>query len=146
MRYVLMFWLFALLNSPSAKTQVLPSSNGSCTVAASGVEGCHWMSGVNLRGVTTSKQSDLANDSRSALFVTRFILAPGAPLDSQSIVGGVVLILGKNNGEVINEKETPPRHINVYDGSVMLMPKEEPYLLRNIGKENVDLLVIEVRK
>lgn len=38
------------------------------------------------------------------------------------------------------------RHINVYDGSVILMPKEEPYLLRNIGKENVDLLVIEVRK
>jgi mannose-6-phosphate isomerase-like protein (cupin superfamily) len=67
-------------------------------------------------------------------------------LDSQSIVGGVVLIVGKNNGEVINEKETPPSHISVYDGSVMLMPKEEPYLLRNIGKEKVELLVIEVRK
>jgi hypothetical protein len=27
-----------------------------------------------------------------------------------------------------------------------LMPKEEPYLLRNTGKENLDLLVIEIRK
>jgi len=26
------------------------------------------------------------------------------------------------------------------------MPKEEPYLLRNIGKENLELLMIEVRK
>jgi len=26
------------------------------------------------------------------------------------------------------------------------MPKEEPYLLRNTGKENLELLVIEVTK
>jgi hypothetical protein len=146
MRYVLMFCLFALPSGHSAKAQVLPTSSGSCTVAASRLEGCDWWSGLGRRKVTTSKPSDLASDSRSALFVTRFILAPGAPLDSQSIVGGVVLIVGKNNGEVINEKETPPSHISVYDGSVMLMPKEEPYLLRNIGKEKVELLVIEVRK
>jgi hypothetical protein len=54
--------------------------------------------------------------------------------------------VGRNNGEVINEKKSPPSHINVFDGLVMLMPKEEPYLMRNIGKENVELLVIEVRK
>ena len=143
MRYVLMFFLFALLNGLSAEAQVLPTSNGSCTVAASGLEGCNWMSGVPI--VTTTKPTDLAN-AHSALFVTRFILTPGAPLDSQSIVDGVVLIVGKNKGEVINEKKTPPSHINIYDGSVMLMPKEEPYLLRNIGKENVELLLIEVRK
>ena len=134
MRYVLMFCLFVLLSGPSAKAQVLPTSNGTCTVAPSGQEGCGWWSGVK------------ANDSRSALFVTRYILAPGAPLDSQSIVGGVVVIVGKSNGELINEKKSPPSHINVYDGSVMLMPKEEPYFLRNIGKAKVALLLIEVRK
>jgi len=79
-------------------------------------------------------------------FVTLFRLAPGAPLDSQAIVGGEVLIVGRNSGEIINEKESPPSQINVYDGSVMLMPKKSPYLLRNIGKESVELLVIEVRK
>ena len=104
------------------------------------------MSGVSLRKATTNNATDLADHSRSTLFVTRFILTPGAPLDSQTIVGGEVLIVGRNNGEVINEKKSPPSHITVHDGSVMLMPKEEPYLLRNVGKENLELLVIEVRK
>jgi mannose-6-phosphate isomerase-like protein (cupin superfamily) len=146
MRYVPMFSLFALLSGLTAMAQVLPTSSGSCSIAASGLQGCNWMSGVSLRKATASKTTDLADNSRSALFVTRFILAPGAPLDSRTIVGGEVLIVGRNNGEVINEKKSPPSHINVYDGSVMLMPKEEPYLLRNIGKESVELLVIEVRK
>jgi hypothetical protein len=145
MRYVLMFCLFVLLSGPSAKAQVLPTSSGSCTVSASGLEGCNWWAGLGSRKVTTTKPTDLASDSRS-VFVTLYILAPGAPLDSQSIVGGEVLIVGKNSGEVVNEKKTPPSHIGVYDGLVMLMPREEPYLLRNIGKEKVELLVIEVRK
>jgi len=87
----------------------------------------------------------LPDDYRSALFVTKFRLAPGASLDSQTIVGGEVLIVGRNDGEVINEKKSPPSNINIFDGSVMLMPNE-PYLLRNIGKASLELLVIEVRK
>jgi mannose-6-phosphate isomerase-like protein (cupin superfamily) len=51
-----------------------------------------------------------------------------------------------NNGEFVNEKKSPPSHVNVSSGSVILMPKEEPYLLRNVGKESLELLVIEVRK
>ena len=146
MRYVMLFCLFAFLSGHPAKAQVWPTSSGSCTVAPSGQEGCDWWAGLGSRKVTTTKPPDLASDSRSALFVTLYILAPGASLDSQSIVGGEVLIVEKNNGEVINEKKTPPSHIGVYDGSVMLMPREEPYLLRNIGREKVELLVIEVRK
>jgi len=146
MRYVPMFCLFALLSALSATAQVLPTSSGSCRVAASGWHGCNWMSGVSLPEATTSKTPGVANNSRSSLFVTRFILAPGAPLDSQTIVGGEVLIVGRNDGEIINEKKSPPSRINVYDGSVMLMSKEEPYLLRNIGTESLELLVIEVRK
>jgi len=130
MRYVPMFSLFALLSALTARAQVLPASSGGCNVGASGLHVCDWLSG----------------DPRSPLFVTRFILAPGAPLDSGTIVGSEVLIVVRNKGELVNEKRSPPRHIDVYDGLVMLMPKEEPYLLRNIGKESVELLVIEVRK
>jgi len=143
MRHLPMFCLFALLCGLGATAQVLPASSGSCSVAPSGLQGCNWMSGVPLRKASANKTPDSANDSRSALFVTRFILAPGAPLDSQTIVGGEVLIVGRNNGEVVNEKKSPPLHINVCDGSVMLMPKEDPYLLRNAGKESVELLVIK---
>jgi len=147
MRYLPVFCLFAVLNGFTAPAQVLPTSSGSCTVAASGTMGCNWMSGLGRRQYASPrKTTDLPDDYRSALFVTQFRLAPGASLDSQTIVGGEVLIVGRNDGEVINEKKSPPNNINISDGSVMLMQSEEPYLLRNIGKANLELLVIEIRK
>ncbi len=103
------------------------------------------MSGVSLRKASTSKTTHPVDDGRSALFVTRYILAPGAPLNPP-IEGTEVLVVGMNNGELVNEKKLPQSHVNVSGGLVMLMPKEEPYLLRNIGNENLELLVIEVRK
>jgi hypothetical protein len=145
MRYVTAFCLFILLSGRSSEAQVLPTSNGSCAISASGSEDCNSVSAITLRKAGTTKTTDTPADSRPKLFVTRFILASGAPLDSQAIVGGEVLIVGRNNGEVMNEKKSPPSHINVYDGSVMLMSKE-PYLVRNIGKESIELLVIEVRE
>jgi len=87
----------------------------------------------------------MAGLKSSKLFVTRYILAPGAPLNPP-VEGHDAVIVGMNNGELVNEKESPPSHVSVQNGWVMLMPKEDPYLLRNIGKESVELLVIEVRK
>jgi hypothetical protein len=55
-----------------------------------------------------------------------------------------VLIVGRNKGEVVNETKSPPARINVYED--LVMPKDEPYLLRNIGKDNLELLPIEIRK
>jgi mannose-6-phosphate isomerase-like protein (cupin superfamily) len=146
MRYVTAFFLFVLLISRSTEAQVLPTSSGSCGISASGTMGCDWMSTINLRRTTdTRKTTDTALDDRSKLFVTRCILAPGAPL-SPLVEGRDVLIVSMNNGELVNEKRSPQNHVNVSTGLVMLMPKEEPYLLRNVGKENLDLLVIDVRK
>lgn len=81
----------------------------------------------------------------SKLHVTRYLLAPGAPLNPP-VEGHDALIVGMNKGELVNEKNSPPSHVNISNGLVMLMPKEEPYLLRNIGKDSLELLVIEVRK
>ncbi|HTS04668.1 MAG TPA: hypothetical protein VMP68_03725 [Candidatus Eisenbacteria bacterium] len=92
-----------------------------------------------------TKSADTVADSRPKLLVTRYILAPGAPLNPP-VEGTDVLIVGMNGGELVNEKKSPQNHVNVSSGLVMLMPKEEPYLLRNIGKENLELLMIEVRK
>jgi len=144
MRYVTAFCLFVLLSGHSTEAQVLPTSNGSCGISASGAESCDWMSAITLRKAEPMKTADTA-DSRPKLFVTRCILAPGAPLNPL-VEGTDVLIVGMNSGELVNEKKSPQSHVNVSSGSVMLMPKEEPYLLRNIGKENLELLVIEVRK
>jgi mannose-6-phosphate isomerase-like protein (cupin superfamily) len=62
------------------------------------------------------------------------------------VEGQNVLIVGMGEGELVNEKKLPQSRVSVSNGSVMLMRKEEPYLLRNIGKENLELLVIEVRE
>lgn len=143
MRHPQMFCLLLLISALTATAQVLPSSNGSCRVAASSLEGCNWMSGVPSK---TGPSKTTAATETPALFITGFILAPDASLDSRSIVGGEVLIVGKNNGEIRNEKKSSSNRINVFDGLVMLMPQGEPYLLRNVGKDNVDLLLIEIRK
>ena len=141
--------LFISISIVTATAQIMPKSSGSCGVAASGVASCDWISTINIRKAasrTTDGTSDLAHNSGPALFVTTFILAPGAPLDSREIVGGEVLIVGRNKGEVVNEKKSPPALINVYKDLVMLKPKDEPYLLRNTGKDNLELLLIEIRK
>lgn len=57
-----------------------------------------------------------------------------------------MLIVGREMGELVNEKKSPPAIINVFKGLVMLMPKDEPYLFRNIGRDSVELLLIEIRK
>ena len=148
MRRLPVICIFISICIGTMAAQVTPKSNGSCGVAASGVESCDWMSAIDIRKdvttQTTERRSNLVHDSD--LFVTTYILAPGAPLDSRGIVGGEVLIVGRNNGEVVNEKKSPPAHINVFENLVMLMPKKEPYLLRNVGKDNVELLLIEIRK
>jgi mannose-6-phosphate isomerase-like protein (cupin superfamily) len=145
MRYLPSFCLFVLLSSLTTAAQILPTSNGSCGIGASGVMSCDWMSGISLRKTDARKTADTPPDESSKLFVTRCTLAPGAPLNPL-VEGSDVLIVGMNNGELVNEKKSPQSHVNVSSGLVMLMPKEEPYLLRNIGKVNLELLVIEVRK
>ena len=145
MRYGTVFCLFILLSGHSSEAQVLPTSNGSCGISASGVESCNWISAITLRNADTTKTANTAADLRPKLFVTRCILVPGAPL-SPLVEGTDVLIVSMNNGELVNEKKSLQSPVNVSSGLVMLMPKEEPYLLRNTGKENLDLLVIEIRK
>ena len=102
------------------------------------------MSGVSLPKADTSNSANATDDDRSKLFATRYILAPGAPFNPTS-EGREVLVVAMNNGELLNEKRSPQSHINVTNGLVILMPKEEPHLLRNVGKGSLQLLLIDVR-
>ncbi len=138
MRYVTGFCLFVLLSGHYTQAQVFVSSNGGCAIGSSGLMDCDWASAVTLRGPVPKKP-------RSELFVTRCVLAPGAPMNPL-VRGREVLIIGMSDGELINEKMSPQRHVNVSKGLVMLMPKREAYLLRNVGNASLDLLVVEVRK
>jgi mannose-6-phosphate isomerase-like protein (cupin superfamily) len=139
MRSVQVLCLLAFCTSFAAKAQVLPSSSGACSVSPAGLEGCNWLSALTVR------PNKNAENGKTKVFVTRYTLAPGAPL-STPVEGYDNLVVGMNDGELANEIKLPQTHVNITNGSVVLMPKEETYLLRNIGKQNLELLVIEVRK
>ena len=138
MRSLQVLCLLALCTSFSATAQVSPSSSGACSVSPAGLEGCNWLSGLTAR-------PDKKTEGKTKLFVTHYTLAPGAPLRTP-VEGYDNLVVGMNDGELANETKSPQTHVNVAKGLVVLMPKEETYLLRNIGNQNLELLVIEIRK
>lgn len=146
MRCAMTFCLFVLLGSHNTSAQVLPASSGGCAISSSGLLDCDWTSAITLRWKTDMKKTaDTSANERSKLFITRCMLAPGAPL-SPLVKGHDVLIVGMNGGEFVNENRSPPSHVDVLPGLVMLMPGKKPYLLKNVGEQNLDLLLIEVRK
>ena len=55
-------------------------------------------------------------------------------------------VVALNSGELTSGTKSPENLIGVIAGSVLLMPKEEVYLLRNVGKQGLELVLIEVRK
>lgn len=143
MRCVPTACLLVLLNALAAPAQIRPISNGSCRVSASGLESCNWMSGISVAKANPSKIPNTSEDGQTKLFVTRYILAPGAPLKPP--VEGNALVVGMTSGELANENKSPQNRLYVTNGSVILMPKQEPYLLRNVGKQSLEVLLIELR-
>jgi mannose-6-phosphate isomerase-like protein (cupin superfamily) len=145
MKHAVVLWFLVLCGPSFSTAQVLPMSSGSCGVAASGLMSCDWLSAAPLKKADGSKSVDTVPSGRPQLFVTRFNLSPGAPL-TPLVEGQEVLIFGMGDGELVNETKSPPAHISVRNGSVVLMPQEEHYLLRNIGKQELDVLVVQVRR
>jgi|SRR5271167_87132 len=142
MKFALTLCLF-LSTVFSALAQVQPTSYGLCAVAATGLMRCE---GISTPPVTfNGDKPAMPKADAKGVFVTRYTLEPGAPLH-RMVEGHDVIVVGMNDGELINEAKAPQTHMNVTNGTVMLMPKEETYLLRNIGKQNLDLLLIVVRK
>jgi hypothetical protein len=145
MKYVVALWLLGLCSSLFVAAQVLPTSSESCGVSPSGLMSCDWLSAAPLKKVDGSKSIHTVPSGHPEVFVTRFNLSPGAPM-TPLVEGQDVLIVGMGDGELVNEKKSPQSRVNISNGSVMLMRKEEPYLLRNIGKGDLELLAIEIRK
>lgn len=103
--------------------------------------------GFGDRAARNWQEEDAAHSARKGreLLVTRYILAPGALLNPL-VKGREALIVGMNDGDVINEETRPEKHVNIAKGLVMWMPKKGPYRLRNVGKGSLDLLVVEMTK
>ena len=138
MRSIYLLCVIVFCASFAAMAQVFPSSSGSCSVSPTGLMDCDWVSAIELAGKNTE-------NGRAQLFVTRYVLAPGAAL-SRPVPGYDSLVVGMNDGELANESTSPQTRVNVTAGSVMLMLKEETYLLRNIGKQSLEVLLVQIRK
>jgi hypothetical protein len=68
------------------------------------------------------------------------------PHCTPQLKGDDIVIVGMENGELVNEKKSPQTHIGLSNGSVTIMPGEESFLLRNVGKQTLEVLVIDVQK
>jgi hypothetical protein len=134
MRTMLAFAFVDLCGPTIAAGQVTSSENLSCTVGAGGMA---------CNGIGAGKTREGENKSPK-LFVTRFILEPGAVLE-QTSSSSDFLIIGINGGGLLNEK-APLLHVSLEKDSVALMPKEQPFRLRNKGSENVEFQLIEIRR
>ncbi len=48
--------VFVLLIGLLTDAQIVPTSNGSCSVSASGLMGCNWLSGIPMKKADGGKQ------------------------------------------------------------------------------------------
>ena len=126
--------------------QQFPISSGTCRVSPAGIESCNWRSQING---PHSPQSSEALDTAAArdhtvLFTTTYVLSPGAPLkkpmDSYDDV-----IVALTDGTLLDDAGPSHRAFNVAANQVFLMPRNDRYLLRNVGEKDLTLLIIQLR-
>jgi mannose-6-phosphate isomerase-like protein (cupin superfamily) len=60
------------------------------------------------------------------------------------VPGDDEVIIGMGTGDLENEAKSPHVDVSVSEGSIFLMPKDEPYRLRNVGKQDVEVRVIRI--
>jgi mannose-6-phosphate isomerase-like protein (cupin superfamily) len=136
-------FVFALCGSLTTTAQIPPSDSGGCGISSSGTVSCSFAGAAPISKAdgSTGKQSVPA-DSRDFM-VIRIRLSPGAPL-TKWVSGEDEIIVGMGKGDLTNEGKSPLVDIPVSEGSVFLMPKDEPYKLRNVGKQDLEVLVIRM--
>lgn len=126
---------FVLCSSLTTTAQIVPKGGCGCSVSSSG-QTCDCLSAGGA-----SKQS--VPSERSQLIETWITLSPDALL-TKGIPGDDEVFIGMGSGELANEAKSPPGDVPISEGSLFLMPKDEPYRLRNVGKQDVKVRVIRI--
>ena len=129
-----MLGLAALFCTALATAQVTSSANLGCTVVAP--------NGMSCNGIAVPDEK-LGGKKVPKLFVTEITLRPGAELEPPA--DSDCLLIGTKGGDLLNEKP-PFLHVDLGKDSVTLMPREQPFRLRNKGSENVEFRMIEIRR
>jgi hypothetical protein len=131
---------FLLLCGPLwASAQIISSSNLGCTVGTPS-------GGMVCTGIGRVPDAEDKEKKLPKLFVTHFIMKPGAALDrAQTGCSSDCLIIGINGGDLLNE-QAPFLHVSLAKDSVTLMPKEQPFHLSNKGPDDVEFCLIAVQR
>jgi len=129
-----MLVLATLFSTAIAVAQVTSSANLGCTVVAP--------SGMRCNGIAVPDAKE-EGKKIPKLFVTDMTLRPGAAVEPPA--NSDCLLIGIKGGDLLNEKP-PFLHVDLGRDSVTLMPREQPFRLRNKGSENVEFRMIEIRR
>jgi hypothetical protein len=115
-----------------AFTQQFPASEGTCRIAARGVEACEWMNipPIGQRTMTAT--------------ATTYVLAAGAPLE-KPVEGQESVLVAMTNGDFINEISSPESKFSLTAGRVVLLPRNQRYKIRNVGDKPATVLMIQLR-
>jgi hypothetical protein len=135
MKTTVSLFVFVLCSCLTTLAQILPNGGCGCGVSSSTVS-CDCPSAVN-----TGKPS--VPSDRPQLIEARVRLAPGALL-MKWVPGDDEVIIGMGSGELTNEAKSPTVDVSVSEGSIFLMPRDELYKLRNVGKTDVEVRVIRI--
>jgi hypothetical protein len=129
-----MLALMVLVGPLMTTAQVTSSANLGCTVVAPRGMSCN---GIGVPETEKGKKFP-------KLFVTHFTIEPGAAVEEPS-ASSDCLIIGINGGDLVNEKP-PFLHVSLEKDAVTLMPKEQPFRLRNKGSQDVEFRLLEIRR
>jgi hypothetical protein len=121
-----------------ATAQLISSENLACTVVAAGGMACNGI------GTAETEKEEKKLPKSPKLLVTHFTLQPGAALDQPSPSSDCLLV-GINGGGLLNEK-APFLHVSLERDSVILMPREQLFRLRNKGTDAVEFRLIEIQR
>jgi hypothetical protein len=135
MKTAVCLFVFALCYCLTTAAQIFPSGSCGCGVSSSAVS-CSCASGM-------SRSKASAPVERSQLIETRVRLAPGSLL-TKWIPGDDEIVIGMGSGQLSNDAKSPTVNVSVTEGSMFLMPKDEPYRLRNVGKQDIEVRVIRI--
>ena len=133
--------VFALSSSWPLAAQI-PLTGCGCGVSSSSVA-CSCPAGISKDTGKDMNQQTVCDGSRT-IDGDLVSLSPGGLLtrwrpDEDD------LVVGEGDGILANEAKSPVLPINMKAGVILFLPKDEPYKLRNVGKQDLHITVIRMR-
>ena len=125
-----------------AVAQIASSASYGCTIVHGGMS-CDGLVAPS-RAPGAAKSPIEESKKGPTLSILDIRLEPGASFKSTSFPGDCVL-LGINGGDILNEM-APFRHVDLEKNAMTLMPREQPFMLRNESSKTVEFRVIEIQR